>query len=152
MKVSSVGSTAWILETNANIANQVEVLGKLANSGFERAWGPPGMPGSDHEIYAVCKLIRDACSRCIDIEESLRFTKLGPEFIDVLPAMVGVLEPVMETIFGIDTWIFAVFSEEKPQGQYELRLKFELAEGWAERVIAAMKKGAMASSTTATSG
>jgi hypothetical protein len=57
----------------------------------------------------------------------------------------------METIFGIAPWISAVFSEEKPQGQYELRLTFELSEGWAERGTAVMKKGALASSTTATS-
>lgn len=141
-KVSGADSVGWVLKTNADISNQVEVLGRLVSSGFDSAWGERGTPGSAHEIYTVCKLIRDACARCLEIEEELRFTQLSSTFAEVLPAMAGVLEPIMQTVFGVAPWISAVFSQEKPQGQHELKLKFELPPGWAERVTAAMRRAA----------
>ena len=131
----------WVQDLLANITSQIDVLGQLVNEGFQRAWGAPGEPGSDTEIYHVCRLLRDGCARCIDIEEIIRFSRLDDNFSDLSDALRGTLQSVLDTIFGIPAWIANIFAEEKPQGLYELQLKFTLPDGWVERLQQAFAKG-----------
>jgi hypothetical protein len=134
-------STDWVLDVNANVLNQIQVLSRLVTEGFEQAWGAPGVPGSDLEIYNVCKLLRDACARCIEIEECIRFTKLDEEFSDVSLVLAGMMTPSLEKIFSIQSWLASIFSEEKPHGEHELHLVFVLPPDWDVRLQAAIEKG-----------
>lgn len=131
----------WVRDLLANIPSQTEAFGRLVNQGFKRAWGEPGEPGSVIEIYHVCRLMRDACARCIDLEETIRFSMLDDNFSDLSDVFKGTLQGVLDKIFSIPAWIADIFTEEKPQGLYQLHLEFTLPEGWGERLLQAYAKG-----------
>lgn len=131
----------WVAETTRNASQQVSAISQLVNVGLKRAWGEPGEPGSDREIYAVCQLIRDACERCFAIEEGIRFIETSEEFSGVTRLMTGVLSPQLEKMFGIAPWISAIFDAERPLGVHRRELVFELPDNWAENLQAAIKRG-----------
>lgn len=128
----------WVSETMENLSRQVSALSQLVNVGFKRAWGEPGVAGSDREIYAICLLIRDACERCFRIEEGVRFIETSEEFSGVIRLMTGLLAPQLEKMFSISPWISSIFDEDRPQGTYQRELAFSLPDDWSEQIHAAM--------------
>jgi hypothetical protein len=128
----------WVSETMENLSRQVSALRELVNVGLKRAWGEPGVPGSDREIYAVCLLVRDGCERCFRVEESVRFIETSEEFSSVVRLMTGLLSPQLEKMFSISPWISSIFDQDRPQGAHQRELVFTLPDDWSEQIHAAM--------------
>jgi hypothetical protein len=132
--LSTLESFAWLRKVQADVINQTTALTGLVNAGISRAVGPPGSPGSTQDIYSICILIRDACERCLGIEELVRFSAVSEEFQPIQEELTGIPTLLVREISKIEPWTTAVLESGESAQPVALKLSFELPEGWGDRM------------------
>lgn len=130
-----------IRDKNSEVLSIAKAFGELMNHEFARAWGEPGVPGSDIEIVSTCRLVAELCQRCLQWEEEVRFIVTDDIFDEILSLYVGVAGRLIDESRKMPDFFSKMFSEdEQPLGTYRLDLLITLPDGWAELVDAAFKK------------
>jgi hypothetical protein len=132
---------SWTVAQNETISGQNAALTRLIDQELPKAWGPPGQPGSETEIYRVCGLISEACQRVLDWEEQMKFTTVPDEFEEVQKLYEGTAGRNVKKIFEIPVWMTNIFSADKPSGQHRLDVVFDLPQDWAADVKQALDRG-----------
>ncbi len=131
---------AWLQARHSELSSIVGALGVLVREEFQRAWGEPGLPGSDIEIVAVCGLFADACLSVLEWEESVRFVQLPPEFEGVRELLIGIGGAQLDEVAKIPAYLTELVSGEPMPGEHKLVLTFAFPPDWAERYSAALER------------
>ncbi|QWF15120.1 hypothetical protein [Lysobacter capsici] len=135
---------AWISGKSDEILRIVNALSALTNVEFSRSWGKPGIAGNDIDIVSTCRLYGEVCSSALAWEESVRFTHVDEEFVEIRDLYAGVAGDVFEQVEKIPKFITDVFDGEPVAGTYNLTLDIGLPEGWSDAVEAAMLRAGRA--------
>lgn len=139
-RVPKKGSFYWISDRSSEIGNLVRALAALATDELATAWGAPGVPGDDELIVETARLFSELCKSAIEIEENIRFSRLDSEFERVQNLFIGVTVGLLEHVERIPNFLLETISAKPTSGQFELLLKIELPEGWAEEVSEAIEQ------------
>jgi hypothetical protein len=129
----------WFKTRMDSMSAQVNALGGLLNGELQGSWGPPGQPGSEHEILRLSGLVSEACQRLLEWEESVRFVSVPEPFEELHELLVGIAGVIIHKAFEIPVWLTGVFSSESPSGVHHFTLVVDLPEEWPDRIAAALK-------------
>jgi hypothetical protein len=139
-RVQQEDMSDWIGDRMNEAASFMDPVEGLINAEFTKAWGLPGVPGSERDIIRVCSLLAEVCEEMLRWEEKVRFTPLPVGFEKVQQLMCGASGRHLEEISKFPAHLEAVFGGETPVlGRHELSLVFTVEDGWSERMRAAMK-------------
>lgn len=138
--ISREQAMPWMSAVMKEAGGQTGALDALINGELQATWGPPGEPGSEHEIHRVCGLMAEACQRLLEWEEKVRFVSIE-EPLDELPEIIqGACGPNLAKVCEIPAWLASIFNNEAPSGTHEMQLTFELPPGWNDRISAALRR------------
>lgn len=73
-------------------------------------------------------------------EESVRFTQVGDIFKDIHHLYQGIAGTFLDQAEKIPKFLSDTIEQKPAAGTYELNLKFELPEDWAESIAAAVAR------------
>jgi hypothetical protein len=132
--------TAWLSDRMQEIGQLATAFSTLANSEFTRAWGEPGVAGSDVEIVAVCRLVAEMCSSALAWEESVRFSRVSEPFSEVHRLLSGAAADFIEQAKKIPEFLSAVIEQSPAGGAYELQLVLGLPDNFAENINMATER------------
>jgi len=122
----------WFRAQMPAMSGQVHALAGLVNGELQASWGPPGEPGSEHEIHRLCGLVAEACQRLLEWEEGVRSVVPPDEFTEAHRLLVGIGGRFINEIARIPDFLAAIFSADDPSGSHELMLVFDLPDRWAD--------------------
>jgi len=128
----------WIQMRGAELNAMCASLSALINEEFARGWGAPGTPGNEHEIVATCRLLTEVCRSALEWEERVRFIYVSEQLERVVCHYVGLAGSFIDESTKIQEFINEVVSSSPSSGHYQLNLKLDLPDGWANTVHAAM--------------
>ena len=117
-------------------------INKLINSELPKSWGPPGVAGSEIEIFRVCDLLATSCTRLLDWEESVRFASVPNYFNEVQKNLIGIAGRQIDKLSMIPARMTEVLGQVEPKGDYHLDLVFDLPEGWQVEILQPLKLAA----------
>ena len=124
---------AWQSSKFAELVNIVGNIEKLVVSEIPKAWGPLGQPGDASEIHRVCSLIYEACQRCLEWEESVRFAHLGEEFNETKVILYELTENFIQQVERVPEEIFSIEDWERPGETRTILLEFETPKNFSDR-------------------
>jgi hypothetical protein len=135
---------SWASGRMNEIGLVIHAFGELTNTEFARAWGAPGVPGSDIEIVSTCRLFGEICQSTLAWEESVRFVRVDESFEKVQKLLVGIAGGVIDQATEIPEFLTKTISGRPTSGSYQLKLDVTLPDGWTERVEVEMNRAARA--------
>lgn len=115
-------------------------FGSLINHEFARAWGAPGVAGSDADIVSTCRLFAEACESALQWEEMVRFTSLHEVFEEVQGLLTGVVGHMIDETAKVPSWLTDTISKPNVSGTHSLDLVLRLPDGWNEMVDEALER------------
>lgn len=130
----------WHSSQMDTLNGQVGALTKLFNGEIQRAWGPPGEPGSERAIYRTCSLIVEVCQRLVEWEEGVQFVKVPDTFEEVWKLLCGVGSRQMRHVFVLPDWLSKIFSSDQPTGMHQFSLVCDFPDGWADKCERALQR------------
>jgi hypothetical protein len=143
-----VGKTAfipWMINRFQELKNILGAFNGICTEEFPRAWGEPGVAGSDIDIVIACRLFAEMCERALDWEENVRFTSAYDIFSDLKALFVGVAGVLLNEAARVPAFTASIFKEQdNPTGEFVLSLKLSLPEHWSELVEAEIEKASAA--------
>ncbi|OZY86033.1 HNH endonuclease [Cellvibrio mixtus] len=116
----------------------------LTNRELVASWGPRGVPGNDMHIVTTCRLYRELCVSTLDWEESIRFSSVPEECVEMHNYLSGVGVTVFDNVAKILTFLNDVIEKKPESGSFKLQLEFSLPNNWSENVSNAMKNAVAA--------
>ena len=133
-------SMAWILNRLAEVQRIAHAFQELMNVEFARAWGAPGIAGSDIEIVSVCRLYTEMCESALAWEEAVRFIAMEKAFEEIQQLFVGIAGGLIEEAAKVPKFLAESIGDNPQPGEYNLSLNPTLPEGWEEDISAALKR------------
>lgn len=116
----------------------ITAFSEIANVDFKRAWGEPGVPGSDIDIVETSRLFAELCRNALEWEEAVRFVRVDDMFSELQTIYSGVASGLIEEVAKVPPFFTAKLAEEGLQGTHILSLSPQLPDGWLEEAQAAM--------------
>jgi hypothetical protein len=139
-KLSRGEALSWFSTAINDTLGQTAALNGLLNGELQASWRPPGEPGSEHEILRVCGLLTEACQRLLEWEERVRFVSAEEPFEEFPELLSGACGPNLAKVCELSNWLSSIFEKDPPDGRYEMRLVFDLPNGWNERIDVALRR------------
>lgn len=139
-RLEKLDTIAWIRDKGTEVINIVHAYSELMNVEFARAWGEPGVAGSDIEIVTTCRLFREMCESALRWEEAVRFLTVDDIFEEVHALYIGIAGHMIDEAAKVPTFFAENLSDNPQPGTYTLNLTLELPEGWSENVAAALER------------
>ena len=139
-RVVKADTIAWILDRLAEIQRIAHAFGGLMNTEFDRAWGAPGVSGSDVEIVSVCRLFAEMCQSAITWEETIRFVAVDDIFVELRDLYMGIAGGLIDEAAKVPAFLASNIGDKPKPGKYELMLTLSLPEGWNDAVESALQR------------
>lgn len=139
-RIDKMEAIAWILNRLAEIQRITHAFSELMNVEFDRAWGAPGVPGSDIEIVAVCRLFAEMCESAIAWEEAVRFVTVDEIFQELRDLFVGIAGGLIDEAAKVPTFLAENLGDNPEPDEYRLTLTLTLPDGWNDAVEAALAR------------
>jgi hypothetical protein len=139
-RIESSEFPSWLSERMQELGQLANAFSTLANSEFTRAWGEPGVAGSDVEIVAVCRLVAEMCASALEWEETVRFSRVSEPFSEVHGLLRGVAADFIEQARRIPAFLSDVIEQNPVGGSHHLQLVLGLPDHFAEDIEAATKR------------
>lgn len=130
----------WFSDKLEEMSRISEAFTELINNEIKRSWGAPGVAGDDLDIVTTSRLLGEACMATLSWEESVRFTQVGDIFKDIHHLYQGIAGTFLDQAEKIPKFLSDTIEQKPAAGTYELNLKFELPEDWAESIAAAVAR------------
>lgn len=137
-------SFLWLSDKSQEIALIASAFSNLTNFELVRVWGAPGIAGSDVDIVSVCRLYGEVCFNTLLWEESVRFSRVDDDFVEVRDLFIGVAGDIIEQTAKIPKFLTETFASKPTSGAYNLELTIELPTGWENSVHVALKRAQQA--------
>jgi hypothetical protein len=139
-RIEKFDTIRWIQDKGTEIINITGAYSELMNVEFARAWGEPGIAGSDIEIITTCRLFTEMCESALRWEESVRFVVVDDIFEEVHDLYVGIAGNLIEEAAKVPAFFVDNLGNNPQPGTYSLILTLELPEGWSEKVTDALAR------------
>lgn len=139
-RIDKMETVPWILNRIAEIRRITHAFSELLNVEFARAWGAPGMSGSDIEIVSVCRLFAEMCESALAWEEAVRFVTVDDIFAELRDLFIGVAGTMIDEAAKVPTFLTDNLGDKPEPGVYRLSLVLTLPDGWSEAVEAALQR------------
>ena len=107
---------------------------------LDEAFGPPGEPGSDKDILAVCNLIVAAANNLLEWEEDIRFVHVAEKFRDILSSVKGVAGRQIDQLLRIPNEFSNILSLEKLEGTHQINLVLSVPDDFVDNFNAALER------------
>jgi hypothetical protein len=133
-RIEKMGCASWVQTRIAEILQMSQAFSELMNVEFARAWGEPGIAGSDIAIVSTCRLFSEMCASVIAWEEEVRFAQVDEIFGEVRRLFVGIAGHLIDESAKVPEYLGTVFTGEIEPGEYRLSLTLNLPEGWNEAI------------------
>jgi len=130
----------WVAGKFAEMSAIVHAFAEIANVDFTRAWGEPGVPGSDIDIVETSRLFAELCRNALEWEEAVCFVHVDDMFSELQTIFKGVAGGLIEEVAKVPPFFTAKLAEEGLEGTHILSLSPELPDGWLEKAQAAMAR------------
>ncbi len=130
----------WVQDRLSESQSIVRAFAGLMNEEFAKAWGEPGVAGSDVEIVATCRLFAEACEAALKWEETVRFTSVHDLFQEVQDLLVGVVGHMIDEAAKVPMWLAETISDPAVSGTHTLSIVMSLPDGWNDRIDEAMER------------
>lgn len=124
----------WILTRQAEVSQMAATFEALLNKEFSNAWGAPGEPGNEHEIFSTCRLYAEMCASALAWEETVRFADVRGSLKQVHRLYIGVAGGLIDEAAKLPAWMSETFGQGAVSGHYSLSLVLSLPDGWGEAV------------------
>ena len=141
-RIGKQESMSWMLNRLAEIEHIANAFQELMNVEFARAWGVPGVAGSDIEIVSVCRLYSEMCESALAWEEAIRFIVIEEVFAEIQQLFIGIAGGLIEEAAKVPKFLAESLGNNPQPGEYNLSLNLTLPEGWEEGISAALKRAA----------
>ncbi|VWC20530.1 putative lipoprotein [Burkholderia aenigmatica] len=139
-RIATPDIAAWFLDRMHEIRQLADAFSALMNTELARAWGEPGVAGSDVEIIGTCRLIAEMCSSALAWEESVRFSRVDEPFSEVHGLLSGAAADFFEQARKVPEFLSSVIEQNPIGGHYELNLVLGLPDDFAENIHAATER------------
>jgi len=140
-QVSKENFIQWVLLRIAEVSAICKAFTELANIEFARAWGEPGVAGSDVEIVLTARLFAEMCQSALTWEETVRFVSVDEVSCEVLTLFIGTAGRVIDEAAKLPEFLSETLANENVGGEiYRLDLLLSVEDGWEERVDAALAR------------
>jgi hypothetical protein len=118
---------------SAKFHDASQIIGSLKPlvAELNKAFGPPGQPGNDEDILAVCRLIVLAAKNLLEWEEDVRFLRVDEQYGEVLLSMHGLAARQLDQLLRIPNELSKILTMENPQGLHKVELVFTVPDGFA---------------------
>lgn len=143
-RIESSEFPLWLSERMQELEQLAAAFTTLANSEFSRAWGEPGIAGSDIEIVAVCRLVAEMCASALAWEETVRFLRVSEPFSEVHRLLSGAAADFIEQARRIPEFLSDVIEQNPVGGNHHLQLVLGLPEHFAENIMTATERAIIA--------
>jgi hypothetical protein len=141
-RIEKADCVPWAQTRIAELLQMARGFSELLNVEFARAWGEPGVAGSDVEIVSTCRLFSEMCASAVAWEEETRFANVDEIFEEVRRLFVGVAGQLLDEAFKVPAYLGTVFSGEVEPGEYGLHLTVSLPDGWNNSLDVALARAA----------
>lgn len=132
---------AWFLNRTSEAQRIAHAFMELTNVEFQRAWGEPGVAGSDIDIVTTCRLFAEMCGSALGWEESVRFVRPHEAFKTLQELHIGIVGNMIDEAAKIPAFLADMLSR-KVEGVQRLSLTLSLPDGWADQVETALEEAA----------
>jgi len=140
-RVSKEDFIQWTLLRLAEVSAICGAFTELANVEFARAWGEPGVAGSDSAIVSTARLFSEMCQSALTWEETVRFVSVDEVFGEVRMLFIGTAGRVIDEAAKLPAFLSETLANESVDGgTYQLDLLLSVEDGWGERVDAALAR------------
>jgi hypothetical protein len=130
----------WVQDRLRESRKLAEAFSALMNEEFQRAWGEPGVSGSDLEIVATCRLFAEMCASALAWEEIVQFVSVEDIFEPVHCLLVGIVGSFIDEASKVPEFLASTMDSEPAFGDFQLKLTLEFPQGWEENIFAALQK------------
>lgn len=130
----------WLRLKIDEITSISDAFSVLMNEEFRRAWGAPGVAGSDREIVSTARLFAEMCQSALNWEEAVRFASVEEVFEEVQSLFIGTAGRIIDEAAKLPAFLSKTFAGENLTGTFKLELVLTLPDGWSERVDAAFAR------------
>lgn len=107
-------------------------LDGIINKELSASWGAPGHPGDEVQILRVCNLLVMAVRNLLEWEEEICFASFPSEFRPLQSLLRGIAGDPIKELMKIPASLSAVFDQEDPRGVHELKLTFNMPQGFSQ--------------------
>jgi hypothetical protein len=129
----------WFAAKFDDVAKFAQVLMPLVKA-LNEAFGPPGQPGNDKDILAVCNLIVAMAKNLLEWEEDIRFIHVAEKFRDILSTLQGVTGRQLDQLLRIPNELSDIVALEKPESAYQINLVLTMPDDFLDNFKAALKR------------
>lgn len=130
----------WLHSRMDEAKRLIHALAGLASSELTNSWGPPGQSGNPSEILRVCDLFREFVNQVIQWEETVRFSSVPAEFVELQGLLAGTTGHFLRQITRITDEIHAIIDPAEPNRMREVSLVLDLPDGWSEKCNSALER------------
>lgn len=127
---------AWHSSLFAELQRLVAATTGLTGDAFAEAWGDRDVPGSEREIVRVCGLFKELLEQLLGWEERVRFAAVPSDFKALQAHMTGTAGRFLDELVKLPSGMASLFVGEPKSGLHEMKLVFDLPEGWADEHLA----------------
>jgi hypothetical protein len=131
--------STWIKVKFDDVANIAYSL-KPILAELNKAFGPPGQPGSDTEILTICNLIVTAAKNLLEWEEDVKFLHVEDKFKEVFHHMQGVAGEQLDQLLRIPNELKQILAKENPSGVHKINLVCKMPDNFAANFHAALER------------
>ena len=121
----------------------MRAFAELMNHEFAKAWGEPGVAGSDVDVITTCRLFAEACEAALKWEETIRFTSVHEIFQEVQDLLVGVVGRMIDEAAKVPRWLADTVSDPSVSGTHTLSIVMSLPDGWNDKIDEALERVAI---------
>ena len=139
-RVSREEFISWFLLKIDEIKSISNAFSELMNGEFHRAWGAPGVAGSDSEIVATARLFSEVCQSALNWEETVRFVYVDEVFEEVRDLFIGTAGRIIDEAAKLPAFLSETLSANTIGRTYKLELVLTLSEGWSDKIEAALAR------------
>jgi hypothetical protein len=139
-RISITDFVSWMAAKGAEAQHICRAFEELMNVEFHRAWGEPGVAGSDADIVHACRLFAEMCESALRWEEEVRFVRADDAFDDVLNLYIGIVGATIDEAAKLPAFLGQSFGDDVKPGEYRLSLSLTLPDGWSDDVSAALER------------
>lgn len=139
-RIKSSDTLHWIVDRNHEVTNISGAFSALVNNEFKRAWGDPGVPGSDVEIIATARLYAEMCKSALAWEESVRFVSVANAFEEVKSLLIGIAGGIIQEASKLPEFLSETLSNPGLSGEQRLAMVLDLPEGWSNSMDDALER------------
>jgi hypothetical protein len=129
----------WLSSRICEIRSICDAFSSLINGEFSRAWGEPGVQGSEADIISTCRLYREMCESALLWEETVRFISVDEIFTEVQALFIGRAGGIIDEAAKLPTFLSQALAGT-PSGNHHLNLTISLPEGWVDAVEVAFEQ------------